>query len=76
MTLITTTEKGTVITVSPSREGNHVVTLDHPDAPADMRGVLAGRIIDGGYQPAIFAAWAMSPDTLRALADLIEKTEN
>ncbi|WP_280381025.1 hypothetical protein [Nocardia wallacei] len=67
-----TTDTGTVITLN-GLDGT--VYLDHPEAPADMRGLEAGRIIDGGFQPAPFAAWGLVPETLRALADLIEAEE-
>lgn len=54
-------------------EGDSLVVLAHPDAPDDMRDVVAGRIVDGGFQPAPFAAWAVRPETLRIIADLIEE---
>ncbi|MFE3052311.1 hypothetical protein [Nocardia sp. NPDC059239] len=67
-----TTDTGSIVTLT-ERDGDIVVLLDHPNAPADMRGVEAGRVIDGGFQPALFAPWGLTPPTLRALADLIEE---
>jgi hypothetical protein len=49
-----------------------LVIVDHPDAPPDMRHKEAGRIVDGGFQPAPLAAFALRPETLRAIATLIE----
>lgn len=70
-----TTSTGT--TVSLGRRGTDaVILLDHPDAPTDMRNTEAGRVEAGGFQPAPFAAWAASPETLRAIADLIEEADH
>lgn len=69
-----TTATGTNVYVT-TREatGDLIVVLDNPDAPEDMRMTEAGRIIDGGLQPAPFAAWGLHPATLRVIADLIEE---
>ncbi|WAB09161.1 hypothetical protein SEA_EESA_51 [Arthrobacter phage Eesa] len=74
---------GTITTASGSTvrveefEGERVVVLDHPDAPDDMRDTVAGRlaVLDGGrgFQPVPFAAFLMSPEVLRAVADLLER---
>lgn len=66
-----TTSTGTTITLT-DLDDMTLVHLDHPSAPADMRNMEAGRILDGGFQPAPFADWALTPVTLRAIADLIE----
>ncbi|MFE2994149.1 hypothetical protein ACFXG4_03945 [Nocardia sp. NPDC059246] len=66
-----TTASGSTVTLT-DRDGDLIVLLDHPDAPADMRPTEAGRVIDGGFQPAPFAAWGLRPSGLRAIADLIE----
>lgn len=51
-----------------------VVVLDNPEAPDDMRNTEAGIVVQsGGFQPATFAAFALRPAVLRAIADLIEK---
>lgn len=73
MSTIRTMSNGTTITLEshPPVEGL-IVFLGHPDAPEDMRSVEAGRILKGGFQPAIFAAFTMRPEVLRAIADLIE----
>lgn len=69
-----TTSTGTTVTLA-ERLGDTVILLDHPNAPAHMRNTEAGRIIDGSFQPAIFAAWSMQPEALRAIADLIDQPE-
>lgn len=63
-----TTSTGTIIKL----EGNLVI-LDHRDAPADMHDFEVGRVVGGAFQPAPFCGGAMRPETLRAIADLIEK---
>lgn len=69
-----TTPGGTTVTLTNPGYGNREIVLDHPDAPADLRNIVAGRIIDGGFQtPIIGQPIAMSPDSLRAIADLIEE---
>lgn len=67
-----TTSTGTTVTLA-ERRGDTVILLDHPNAPADMRNTEAGRIVDGSFQPAIFAAWSMQPEALRTIADLIDQ---
>jgi hypothetical protein len=69
-TVITST--GTTVTLEPSVHGPLVI-LDNPNAPADMRNIEAGRITDGGYQSAPFSLGALTPETLRAIAHLIEQ---
>jgi hypothetical protein len=67
-----TTPSGTTVDVKQV-DGLHVVILDNPAAPDDMRNVEAGRITEGGFQPAMLSAFGMSPTVLRAIADLIEQ---
>ena len=68
-----TTSTGTIIRLGEQIEmGGTLVVLDHPAAPDDMRNREAGRVIDGGFQPAPFAAFTLSPETLRAIAELVE----
>lgn len=70
--ILITTSTGTTIHTAPSEHGTMII-LDHPAAPDDMRCIEAGRIVEGGgFQPAPFAVWAASPETLRAIADLID----
>ena len=71
-----TTSTGTNVWVT-TREvtGDRIVVLDNPAAPEDMRMCEAGRLIDGGFQPAPFAAWALTVEVLRAVADLIEEEQ-
>lgn len=69
-----TLSNGTTVTLRDSPEGLLVV-LDHPAAPAAMRNHEAGRIIDGGFQPVPFALFGLRPETMRAIADLIEAAE-
>ncbi|MGW5514641.1 hypothetical protein [Nocardia africana] len=70
-----TTDTGTTVCLA-LKDGDTLVVLDHPNAPADMRHTEAGRIIDGGFQPYPFATWSAAPSTLRAIADLIEAVSN
>lgn len=70
MTTITLSTGGTVRLAQ--RSGDTVIILDDPAAPEDLRNTEAGRIIMGGFQPAPFAAIAVRPETLRAIADLVE----
>jgi hypothetical protein len=73
-----TTKNGSTVKIDLHPTGALVI-LDHPDAPEDMRHKEAGRIIDVGgelgFQPAPLAAFAMRPDVLRAIADLIEQPD-
>lgn len=64
-----TTEHGTTVSII-----NGKVILDHPEAPKGDRNIEAGRIVfEGhGFQPAPFLPGAMTADTLRAIADLME----
>lgn len=73
-TLHATTRTGTTVWVT-TREttGDRIIVLDNPAAPTDMQMTEAGRIINGGFQPAPFAAWALRPEVLNAIADLIEQ---
>lgn len=64
------TSTGTTVSVEDAH-GDRVVILDNPAAPDDTH-LESGRIVDGGYQPAFMAAWALTPETLRIIADLIE----
>lgn len=69
-----TTSTGTDVHVT-TREatGDRIIVLDNPNAPDDMRMCEAGRVIDGGFQPAPFVAWALSPEVMRAIATLIDE---
>lgn len=73
---IITTPGGSTVKLKEN-DGAVEVVLDHPDAPADMRDTVAGRVTDfggaRGFQPVPFAAFLLSPATLRAIADLIER---
>lgn len=69
-----TTSTGTTVTVE-DRPAGRVVVCDNPAAPDDMRHNEVGRIIAGGFQPAPFASWALSPEVLRIVADLAEQEE-
>jgi hypothetical protein len=76
-----TTSNGS--TVEIKQDGAHaLVILDHPDAPTDMRDYAVGIVVNGpgpvsgkGFQPTPFCVGAMSPEVLRAIADLIEGGE-
>ena len=67
-----TTSTGTTVSTKPSEHGTLII-LDHPDAPGDMRNLEAVRIFRGCFQAAPFSEGAMRPETLRAIADLIEE---
>lgn len=67
-----TTSSGTTISIVSS-DGMQLVIADNPAAPEDMRNRELGRVIYGGFQPAPFAAWGMTTETLRAIADLIDQ---
>ena len=69
--LTVTTATGSTVSIN-ERDGNAYVVLDHAAAPDDMRHLEAGRVVDGGFQPAPFSAYGLSPTTLRAIADLLE----
>jgi hypothetical protein len=66
-----TTDTGTTITLT-DRGDDTVVLLNNPSAAPDAPDLEAGRIIQGAFQPAPFAAWGLTPPALRAIADLIE----
>lgn len=67
-----TTEAGTTVSLEEAN-GETLVFLASPDAPEDMKRTEAGRIVYGAaYQPSMFPAFAMRPNVLRALADLID----
>ena len=68
-----TTSTGTNIWVATREStGDRIVVLENPHAPSGMQMTEAGRVIDGGFQPAPFAAWGLRPEALRAIADVIE----
>lgn len=64
-----TTAEGTTVTFTGDK-----VFLTHPEAPADVQDIEAGRIVyEGhGFQPAPLFPGALRPSVLRAIADLIE----
>lgn len=69
----TTTSTGTTVSLR-EEDGETCVVLANPNAPEGMRETTAGRVIDGHYQASIFMPFAMSPEVLRIIADLIETT--
>lgn len=69
-----TTSTGTTVRIE-EHVGSSLVMLSNPKAPAGMRDIEAGRLIDSGFQPAPFAAFGISPETLRAIATLIEENQ-
>lgn len=68
-----TLPSGSTLRVVQEPDGQVVVRLSNPDAPADLRDFEAGRVIGGGFQTPIFAAYTLSPAALRGIADLIEE---
>lgn len=73
MTDSITTSTGTTVSVE-EHDGEKVVILTNPDAPEDLRRSEAGRLVIGGYQAPLFMPYALSPETLRAIAELAETT--
>lgn len=69
---VRTTSTGSTVTIQHSERGP-VVLLDHPDAPADLRHAEAGRIVECTFQPVAFCPFGLRPETLRAIADLIDE---
>ena len=69
-----TTSTGTTVQIDPSPVGPLVI-LRNPNAPEAMREYMAGRLIDGGFQPAPFSECSLSPEALRLLADVIEEAD-
>ncbi len=67
-----TTSNGTTVRLEPSEHGQLVI-LDNVNAPEGFRNYEVGRITDKGYQSAPLSLVGLSPDTLRAVADLIEQ---
>lgn len=69
-----TTQAGTTVFLGSHGAAckSDLVVIDHPEAPADLRNLEIGRLTGGGYQPA-GAPYALSPDVLRAIADLVEE---
>jgi len=70
--LSATTSTGTTITVE-DRPAGRAVICDNPAAPQDMRHNEVGRVVGGGFQPAPFAAFGLTPEALRIIADLCEQ---
>ncbi|WP_152185115.1 hypothetical protein [Segeticoccus rhizosphaerae] len=71
--LITTSAGTNVWVTTREATGDRIVVLDNPAAPDDMRMCEAGRVIDGGFQPAPFAAFALSPEVLLAIANILDQ---
>ena len=74
------TSGGTTVKLQPCSDcGSADVILDHPDAPANLREVNAGRVTNAGggkgFQPSQFADFSMSPEVLRAIARLMEASD-
>lgn len=65
---VITTTAGTTVQIV-HRGGDARVYCDH----RDLRPCEVGRIVDGSFQPAPPAEWALRPAVLRAIAELIEE---
>lgn len=79
-TTITLTGGATLTATDPDDDDNRTITIDHPDAPADLRNLEIGRITTmghgRGFQVSLRCAWSgagLRPETLRAIATLIER---
>lgn len=73
-----TLSSGTTIRVETTAHEKLSIILDNPGAPAEHRNAEVGRIIElegrHGFQPAPFSAYALTPEVLRAIAEIIEKS--
>lgn len=71
-----TLASGVTVRVETTAFEHLAIILDSPDAPAEHRNVEVGRIIEfegrQGFQPAPFSAYALTPEVLRAIAEIIE----
>lgn len=63
-----TTSTGVTISIE-EYFGSNFVILRSPDYNVETQ---AGRVIEGRFQPSPYAAYALSPEALRGIADLIE----
>lgn len=67
-----TTSTGSTVRLDTIDEET-VIILDSLHAPEDMRNHVAGRVVEGfGFQPVPFALYALRPEVLRAIADLVD----
>lgn len=76
------TSTGTIVNVE-TRDDDRIITLSHPDAPADLQEVEVGRLVtmEGrtGLQVAPmfgFSGVVLPPETLRAIATLAQPEED
>lgn len=71
-----TLANGTTVRAESTANDKLAIILDSPEAPAEHRNAEIGRIVefDGrhGFQPAPFSAYALSPEALHAIAQIIE----
>lgn len=75
---MSTTSTGTTITVEDAH-GDRVVICDNPASPEDMRRREVGRITTAagppgglGFQSSMLSVWALTPEALRIIADLVD----
>lgn len=70
-----TTSNGTIIE-DLAQHGDRVITINSPQGIEGPRNVELGRIAEMngnfGFQPAPFVAWALGPETLRAIAQIVD----
>ena len=53
--------------------GDRVFVVERPDEPKDKRFMELGRIFEGHFEPIMDAGYALSPETLRIIASLIDE---
>lgn len=69
-----TTDGGTTVYLD-TIDDETIIRLHRPHDPGSLlQHYEAGRIALGGFQPIAHAPYALGPDALRAIADLIERS--
>lgn len=66
-----TTSTGTTVRIADLSFLGRRVIIDHPDAPSDIRNVEVG-LANQGHLQFPGTEFGMSPEVLRAIADLLE----
>lgn len=74
-----TVSTGATVRIEATEHEAKAVILDHPELPEEHRNAEVGRVIEFegrlGFQPAPFSAYGLSPEVLRAIAQIIEGGE-
>ena len=68
------TSTGILINLVTQRStGDRVFVVEWPDEPKGKRFLELGRIFEGHFEPIMDAGYALSPETLRIIASLIDE---